>query len=252
MRIQSTDRGAVGVALAVLLVAWIPGALTLAADSEDELGSWIGVNSALRYSDKWSLFLQGEVRTWEVASNLNELLFRAAGRYDFNKRYMGAFGYVRVDTWPFSDSRFNGFYEDRIYQEFLIKANWGKGKAVHRFRLEQRWITTQEYGRQYSSRARYMLGYTHPLKGDKLGPGTSFVKVFNEVFVDFDRGDYWFDLEEFEAGLNQNRLWIGGGHQFTPLSSLQVGLLWQHRPKADFFRLVVSYTHNFDLRSKNN
>jgi hypothetical protein len=242
-------RVAAGVALAVLLVIWVLAAPTYAADAEDDLGTWIGANSALRYSDKWSLFLQGEIRTWEVASNLNELLFRAAGHYDFNKRYMGAFGYVRVDTWPYSDSRYNKFYENRVYQEFQIKAKWGKGQAVHRFRLEQRWITTQEYGREYSNRGRYMLAYTHPLKGEKLGSGTSFFKVFDEVFVDFDRGDYWFDLEEAEAGLNQNRLWVGGGHQFTALSKLQVGLLWQHRPKADFVRLVVWYTHNFDFRS---
>ena len=73
--------------------------------------------------------------------------------------------------------------------------------------------------------------------------------MFDEVFVDFDRGDYWFDLEEAEAGLNQNRLWVGGGHQFTAHSKLEAGLLWQHRPKADFIRLVVSYAHSFDFRS---
>jgi hypothetical protein len=236
--------------LAVLLVAWGSVAPMYAADSEDDLGSWVGANTALRYSDRWSLFLQGEVRTWEPVSNLNELLFRAAGHYDFNKRYMGAFGYVRVETWPYSDSRYNKFYENRIFQEFLIKASWGRGKVAHRFRLEQRWITTQEFGREYSNRARYKLGYTLPLKSDKLGPGTSFFKVLNEVFIDFDRGDYWFDLEEAEAGLNQNRLWVGGGRQFTALSKLEIGVLWQHRPKADFIRLVVSYSHNFDFHSK--
>jgi hypothetical protein len=164
-------RVAAGVALAVLLVAWVLAAPTYAADAEDDLGNWIGANSALRYSDKWSSFLQGEVRTWEPVSNLNELLFRAAGHYDFNKRYMGAFGYVRVDTWPYSDSRYNKFYENRFYQEFLIKAKWGKGKAVHRFRLEQRWITTQEFGREYTNRARYELlqGFQRGLRRFRSG-----------------------------------------------------------------------------------
>jgi len=66
------------------------------SEPEHRLGNWIGVNSALRYSDKWSLFLQGEVRTWEPLHNLNALLWRVAGHYDLSKKYRGAFGYVRV------------------------------------------------------------------------------------------------------------------------------------------------------------
>ena len=69
-----------------------------AIEPEHKLGTWIGATSALRYTDKWSLFLQGEVRTWEPAHNLNEVLWRVAGHYDFSKKHMGAFGYVRVDT----------------------------------------------------------------------------------------------------------------------------------------------------------
>ena len=223
-----------------------------AEDGEGKLGNWIGATSALRFSDKWSLFLQGELRTWEMASNLNETLFRVAGHYDFSDKYMGAFGYVRVDTWPFKDSRYRSFYENRAFQEFLIKSKWGKGKVNHRFRLEQRWITRSETGTEYSNRARYKLGYTHPLNSDNFEPGTNFIKVYNELFVDFDKSDYYFELEGDRIGLNQNRLYVGGGRKLTDLSSVQLGLLWQHRPEADFLRLVLSYSHNFDFRSREN
>ena len=36
--------------------------------------------------DQIVLFLQGEVRTWELAHNLNEILWRVAGHYDFSKK----------------------------------------------------------------------------------------------------------------------------------------------------------------------
>jgi len=236
------------IAVTTLLVGVVTTPV-LAIDPERELGSWIGATSALRYSDRWSLFVQGELRTWETASNLNELLWRVAGHYDFGKKHMGAFGYVRVDTWPYTDVRFRKFYENRFYQEFLIKSKWGKGKVSHRFRLEQRWITTEEFGTEFSNRARYKLGYTYPIGKKTLEPGTSFIAALNEIFVDFDRGDYWFNLEEAEAGLNQNRLMFSGGRQLTRHSSIRVGLMWQHRPKADFIRFVVGYAHNADFRS---
>ena len=71
---------------------------SIAIEEERKLGNWIGATSSLRYTDEWSLFLQGELRTWEMVSNLNELLWRADGLYYFNKRYMGAVGYVRTST----------------------------------------------------------------------------------------------------------------------------------------------------------
>jgi len=225
---------------------------TLAIEPEQKLGNWIGATSSLRYSDKWRLFLQGELRTWEMASNLNELLWRVAGLYDFSKRYMGAFGYVRVDTWPYTDERFRKFYENRFYEEFLIRTKWGNAKVNHRFRLEQRWITTEEFGTEYSNRARYMLTYTHPLNSDAIKPGTYFINAFDEIFVDFDGGDYWFNLEGAEAGLNQNRLYVGAGRQLTALSNLRLGLMWQYRPKSDFLRLVLAYSHNLDFRGNEN
>ena len=46
------------VALLLLLASVVP---TFAIDAEQELGIWIGATSALRYSDQWSLFLQGDV-----------------------------------------------------------------------------------------------------------------------------------------------------------------------------------------------
>ena len=112
-----------------------------------------------------------------------------------------------------------------------------------RFRLEQRWITTPEFGREYSNRFRYKLGFTYP-----LGQSANYLTLVNEIFIDFDNRGYWFNLEGGEAGLNQNRLLFAAGRQFTKVSKLQLGVMWQHRPSADYWRLVVGYTPNFDLR----
>jgi len=47
---------------------------------------------------------------------------------------------------------------------------------------------------------------------------------------------------------DQNRFYVAAGRQFTRDSNLQLGVLWQARSDADFFRLQIFYTHNFDLR----
>ena len=234
-----------------VLIFMTPIASSLAQKPEQKLGNWIGATSSMRFANKWSLFLQGELRTWEMASNLNELLWRAAIHYDFNKKLNGAIGYVRVDTWPYENEPYLKFHENRFFQEFLIKSKWGKLNVKNRFRLEQRWITTEEYGTEYSNRIRYKLGFTIPLNGTKIEKGTNYITVFNEVFIDFDRFDYWFDREAGESGLNQNRLYAGYGRQLTNLSNFGIGILWQHRPNANFYRLILSYAHNLNC-TKNN
>jgi len=241
----------VRVKIVYLFILMAPIASLVAQNPEKKLGNWIGATSSMRFANKWSIFLQGELRTWEMASNLNEVLWRAAIHYDFTKKLNGAIGYVRVDTWPYENEPYRKFYENRFFQEFLIKSKWGKVAVKNRFRLEQRWITTEEYGKEYSNRVRYMLGFTIPLNGSSVVKGTNFITVFDEVFVDLDKFDYWFDREAGEAGLNQNRLYAGFGRQLTDHSNFGIGFLWQHRPNVNFYRLILSYAHNLDFTKDN-
>ena len=122
---------------------------------------------------------------------------------------------------------------------------WEHVSNDHRFRLEQRWITTPEEGTDVSHRIRYSIGFTVPImtKGEE---SQYFFRVFNELFMDLDKFDYWFDREGDKAGLNQNRLYAGMGYKFKRPSSIQAGVLWQHRPNTDFWRMVISYSHNFN------
>ena len=230
--------------IAVIVLIWgLLGILAGAAqaeDGDDKLGNWLGVNSTVRFSDHWSLFGQGEVRFWEAASDLNETLFRIAGHFDINKIAMVGLGYVRVDTWPYNDGGSREREENRLYQQFAMKQAWARARFEHRFRLEQRWFQKND-GDDYSNRGRYRLQVTIPLNHETMQPGTYFINTFNETFINSDDGDRDFD---------QNRLYVAGGHQFTPGSNLQLGLLWQARSSEDLFRLQFYYTHNFDLRKR--
>jgi hypothetical protein len=232
--------------LAAIILAfgllWMMTGTIRAEDAEDKLGNWIGVNSTVRFSDHWSIFGQGELRLWEPASNLHEILWRLAGHYDINPIAMVGLGYVRVDTWPYDDDDESGRerIENRFYQQFALRQTWARAKFEHRFRLEQRWFPKND-GDSYSNRGRYRLQVTIPLNHETIQPGAYFINTFNETFINFDGGEREFD---------QNRLYVAGGHQFTPESNLQLGLLWQARSSQDFFRLQFYYTYNFDLRKR--
>ncbi|UCH83065.1 MAG: DUF2490 domain-containing protein, partial [Candidatus Latescibacterota bacterium] len=191
----------------------------------------------IRFSEEWSVFTEGQVRLWEPVSNLNELLARVTVHYNFSPDAMVGLGYVRADTWPFGDGGRERI-ENRLYQQFAVLHNWARSRFEHRYRLEQRWLK-EDGDTRYSNRARYRLQITTPLNRDSMQPGAYFLNFYNEVFISFD------DPRRFD----QNRLYGAGGYQFTPVANLQLGLLWQARSSADFFRLQIFYTHNFNLHT---
>jgi hypothetical protein len=206
-----------------------------AQNPEDELGNWLIFNSTTRFSDRWSLFFEAQLRLWEVASNVNETLLRPAVHYNFTPDALAGLGYLRADTWPFGDGGRERI-ENRIYQQFALWQNWSRTRFEHRYRLEQRWL--KEAGEtRYTNRLRYRFQVTSPLNRKSMQPGAFFLNFYNEIFIGFD------DARAFD----QNRLYGAGGYQFTPHANLQLGLLWQARTSADFFRLQIFYTHNFNL-----
>ena len=207
-----------------------------AQNAEDQLGNWLIYNGTFRFSDHWSLFTEGHVRLWEVASNLNELLVRATAHYNFTPDVMVGLGYVRADAWPYGDGSRERI-ENRLYQQFALWLSWDRTRFEHRYRLEQRWLRS---GGEtlYSSRVRYRLQVTTPLNRKSMEAGAIFLNLYDEVFLNFDE----------TRAFDQNRLYGAGGYQFTEHSNLQLGLLWQARTSADFFRLQIFYTHNFDFR----
>jgi len=226
------------IALILVLIVIAAGPVR-AQNPEDELGTWFIYNGTLRFSPRWSVFTEAQLRLWEVASNVNEVLGRATAQYDFpNSQAMVGLGYVRADSWPYEGSGRERI-ENRIYEQFGLRQYWSRSIFEHRYRLEQRWLTrTATDETHYSNRFRYRLQVTTPLNRRAMEPGAWFLNFYNEFFISFD------DARTFD----QNRLYGAGGYQFSPLANLQIGILWQARTSADFWRLQVFYTQNFDFQ----
>ena len=207
-----------------------------AQNPDDQLGNWLIFNSTIRFSDHWSMFTEGQLRLWEVASNVDETLVRATVHYHFTPDAMVGLGYVRADSWPFEEGG-RERVENRLYQQFALQMGWNRTRFEHRYRLEQRWLE-REGRTDYSTRARYRLQVTVPLNRRAMEPGAYFLNFYDEIFL---------NLGETRA-FDQNRLYGAGGYQFSDASNLQLGLLWQARSTRDLWRLQVFYTYNFDVR----
>ena len=225
-----------------MLGALGPG-LATAQEPQDEFGNWLIWNGTIRFSDHWSLFTEAQIRLYEVASNVEESFVRVGGQYHLSPRSLVALGYLRDWKEPFvdDDPEENASTENRIYQQFTSSQPWSKTIFEHRYRLEQRWVNRDvDDVTTYSNRTRYRLQITSPLNRPSMEKGAYFINWYNEIFVNLGS----------EPTFDQNRFYVAGGRQLTKQSNLQIGVLWQAKKSANFYRLQIFYTHNFDLRKE--
>lgn len=105
--------------------------------------------------------------------------------------------------------------ENRIFQQSQYDRKFGPFHASHRLRLEQRFL---EHESEASWRLRNQIRVTYPLP---RWPSWSLV-LADEVFVDLNTVD-----DGPESGFDQNRLFVGVSHQFTPHVRVEVDYLNQ-------------------------
>ena len=212
-----------------------------AQEAADELGNWLIYNGTLRFSDRWSMFTEAQLRLYEVASNPDEAFVRAAGHYSLSDNSLVGMGYLHSASWAFTEVDGGGTEstENRIYQQFTTTQPMLGSFFEHRYRLEERWKRQSSTGEtDFSLRLRYRLQITIPLNRKQMERGTWFLNFYDELMVKVD----------VPRSFDQNRLYGAGGYQFSALSNLQLGFLWQAKESDDFFRMQIFYTKNFDFR----
>ena len=201
---------------------------------EDEWGAWYMYFGTNQVTDKLSIHTEAQFRFYEVASNFNQLLLRTGLNYHINDNAIATFGYAFIGT----DNTYLEFpgeedsQEHRIFQQFILKNEVGKVKFEHRYRLEQRFISTQ-FDDFTEHRARYRLQLTYPITEHW------FINAYDEVFINLQ-----------EPIFGQNRLYGALGYKVNADLSLQLGYLKNHFTGINFDRLQLAVFFNTDFRKK--
>ncbi|TSE11197.1 DUF2490 domain-containing protein [Aquimarina algiphila] len=203
-------------------------------NGEDEFGAWYMYFGTNRISNNFSIHSEAQFRFYEVTSTFNQLLLRTGLNYHINDKAIATLGYGFIST--------DGTFEDipdeensnehRIFEQFILKNSVGKFKFEHRYRLEQRFISTQNDDFT-EHRARYRLQLTYPINEQW------FLNVYDEVFINLQ-----------EPIFGQNRLYGAVGYNVKSNFSIQLGYLKNHFTGVNFDRLQLGVIYNTDFRKK--
>ncbi|WP_297792028.1 DUF2490 domain-containing protein [uncultured Eudoraea sp.] len=202
---------------------------------EDKLGAWYMYFGINKISDRFSIHSEAQFRYYETTSNFNQMLLRVGLNYHISPEAIATIGYGYIDT----DNSFedipnqNNLFENRLFEQFILKNKVWELLFEHRFRFEQRFLHSGSTT-DTQHRARYRLQITLPLTN------TFFLNFYDEIFLNLQDDIF-----------NQNRLYAALGINVLENFSVQLGYLKNHFNTTNFDRLQFGIFYNPDLRRKN-
>ncbi len=178
------------------------------------LGTWHVVNAQLSLSQKWEVFTELQTRSNSFFDDFFYYELKGGLSYSINSNFSFLAGAGRYATYagngnfakPFDSEEF------RIWQQVTMNQYLERLKIEHRYRAEQKWMSGG-----YRNRFRYRLNMMLPLNNAKLVPGTFYLNVYDEIF-----------LNNKAPHFERNRFFAGAGYILTPVTTVQAGYVNQY------------------------
>jgi hypothetical protein len=154
------------------------------AQDEPDLGAWYMYFGGVEFEDsQFGIHAEVQYRNHNIIGDLEQLLLRTGLRYHL-KDGSATFtlGYGNITSEGVGEPN-NTFYENRIYQEALLRQNVSIAYLNHRFRYEQRFVDIQDA----RTRFRYALFINIPLTTKKFTAGGVYIPIYNEIFINGEK-----------------------------------------------------------------
>ena len=189
----------------------------LTAQTKQENSGWLFLLNSTKFSEKWGMHLDVQVRSTDNWGAVKNVLFRPGITYFIDKQQNVTAGYLLAST----DLGATTLIEQRIWEQYILTHKINSVFTTHRFRLEQRFL--DQPNDNFAQRLRYFIRLIKPLqKTEQAFTKGAFLALQNEVFLNIQ------NKERINNNLfDQNRLYLAGGYRFSKKMDLEAGYLNQ-------------------------
>lgn len=204
-----------------------------------QMGSWNIINTKLDLNQKWNLFGELQLRSLKLYDDFHYYEIKGGASYTVSKATSVTVGFGIFDTYSPGGNFKTPMANDewRSWIQLNIMQYEKRLKLEHRYRAEQRFTSNG-----FRNRFRYRLNTTYPLNNKKVEAGTYYLTANNEIF--FTNKAPYFE---------RNRIFIGGGYEFSPLFTIQAGYLHQfdYKINDETGKNFLQVSFLFELQWKN-
>jgi hypothetical protein len=212
-----------------LLCLFTLSTLHLQAQNQSDLGSWNVLSIKSPISDRWGVFLEGQIRSLKFYHHFHYHEIKGGVNYALDKNFSFAIAGGKYDTYQEGGN----FVTPRASDEFRLFQQVTMSQYLHRVKFEHRYRAEQRFTKNgYRNRFRYRMQAVLPLNQPKIEPKAWYLTANGEVFFT-DTPPYFERI----------RTYLGAGYQLTKRVGIQAGYLHQFDYRLvdetgrDFFQL---------------
>jgi hypothetical protein len=177
------------------------------------LGSWNILSAKASVSDKWGVFLEGQVRSLLFYNNFHYHELKGGVSYALDKNFSFAVAAGKYDTYQEGGD----FVTPKTSDEIRLFEQMSMSQYLHRIKFEHRYRAEQRFTKNgYRNRFRYRMQAIVPLNGLKIRPKVWYVTGSGEVF-----------FTDTPAYFERIRTYVGLGYQLSKSWGVQAGYLHQ-------------------------
>lgn len=197
-------------AAAILIISW-----DKSIGQANKPGNWLIYFGNQKINQQWNFHNEFQYRQKSWMGDLSQILLRVGVGYNLthnNNNILVGYGFIKSFEPKDSLGNRKQTNEDRIFQQFITKHNWGTVSLTHRLRIEQRFIEND-----FSMRGRYFLLANLPLNKKTLSKGAIYIASSDEIFFNITSGRF-----------DRNRIYSGLGYVFETNIRVETGFMIQN------------------------
>lgn len=220
--------------LAFTLITLILITQSSAFSMENDLGSWTNINLQVPITEKVHSRFQVSPRLLDNVTDFSQFITHGALGYRFNKYFSIWQGYAWSTTYIPNFRR-----EQRLYNDVFFEHNLKKLEIENRFRFEERFLQSIE---GITLRGRYRFRASYPLDKKEKWRAVFFDEIFFNCNSHYDGP---------QAGLDQNRIYVGLNRRINEHFNAEGGYQLQHQHREgkgnDNLNHFIMFNFNFIL-----
>ncbi|MBB3700080.1 DUF2490 domain-containing protein [Flammeovirga yaeyamensis] len=196
-----------------------------------DVGSWYIYNGFYKFSPKFEIFVESQVRTYDVVSDVQSFFVRPFFCYNVKDNFQLAISQEYHHNSPYEPVNPDGqtSSEYRTTLQAITSQKLGRFTLQHRYRYELRSL---ESG--LAQRGRYRAQVGVPISDKTMHQGVFFSTFGNEILIDIDPNTQF----------SQNRAYAMLGYQMTKSLNFQAGYMYLSRNGTpNEHRLQIFLTH---------
>lgn len=164
--------------------------LNITYAQKTDTGNWFIYFGNQAINKKWNWHNEIQYRNYNFAGDTQQLLLRTGIGYNLtenNNNILLGYAYINSQNYIGDTDEKTDTNENRIYQQFITRQNFGRIYLQHRYRVEERFLKDD-----FQMRFRYFLALNVPLNKPKMEDKAFYISAYNEIFLNaespvFDR-----------------------------------------------------------------